>query len=91
MLKTDAGENIFLPSYLRQKSRNNSSNQRPGHTRNVQPKKTLGSELKRSEKRWMQPSEVAKEGSEEEHETDRSSGAKQDLKMLIHIRSFHSA
>ena len=30
-------------------------------------------QLKRSEKRWMQPSEVAKEGSEEEHETEVSS------------------
>ncbi|KAL9970594.1 hypothetical protein ACROYT_G022998 [Oculina patagonica] len=78
MPKADGGENMFLPSYLRQNSRGgNQSGQRAGRNRNVQPKKVIelapknpGSELKRAENRWVRPSEVAKDASEEEKKTE---------------------
>lgn len=73
MQPKDGGENMFLPAYLRQNSRGNPSNSRTGR-RNVQPKKVIDlapkmtstDQLKKTEKRWIRPSEVAKEGLSEE-------------------------
>ncbi|XP_027039827.1 eukaryotic translation initiation factor 4 gamma 3-like isoform X3 [Pocillopora damicornis] len=78
MQPKDGGENMFLPAYLRQNSRNSSSNQRAGR-RNVPPKKVIDlapkiastEQLKRTEKRWMRPSEAVKDGlSEEQMKTE---------------------
>ncbi|PFX24037.1 Eukaryotic translation initiation factor 4 gamma 1 [Stylophora pistillata] len=73
MQPKDGGKNMFLPAYLRQNSRGNPSNSRTGR-RNVQPKKVIDlapkmtstDQLKKTEKRWIRPSEVAKEGLSEE-------------------------
>ncbi|KAK2557679.1 Eukaryotic translation initiation factor 4 gamma 1 [Acropora cervicornis] len=76
MPKGDGGENMFLPSYMRQMSKGNPSGSRSGRNRNVATKKVIElpsmqqqPDLKRVDNRWVRPSEVTKGGNEEEAKT----------------------
>ncbi|XP_067048900.1 eukaryotic translation initiation factor 4 gamma 1-like isoform X2 [Acropora muricata] len=76
MPKGDGGENMFLPSYMRQMSKGNPSGSRSGRNRNVTTKKVIElpsmqqqPDLKRVDNRWVRPSEVTKGGNEEEAKT----------------------
>ncbi|CAH3118757.1 unnamed protein product, partial [Porites lobata] len=75
--KSDGGENMFLPSFMHQQSRNNQSGSRGGCKMNTQPKKVTDFpsvqpqvELRRTENRWVRQGEIAKTGSEEEQKTE---------------------
>ncbi|XP_044171026.1 eukaryotic translation initiation factor 4 gamma 3-like isoform X2 [Acropora millepora] len=76
MPKGNGGENMFLPSFMRQMSKGNPSGSRSGRNRNVTTKKVIElpsmqqqPDLKRVDNRWVRPSEVTKGGNEEEAKT----------------------